>query len=98
MNDKEILNNAPEGATHWDFNEYIRHEGNGKWSRWDNAIKKWEHTTSEIGTRSLADIKRIEELENALINFINVTSDIYCNSIVQISSAKSEAFEALKEG
>jgi hypothetical protein len=62
MNNKEILDNAPEGATHWDCNEYMRHTHDGNWDYWSKAAG-WNETKPEEETRLLADIKRIVELE-----------------------------------
>ena len=62
MTDQEILDNAPEGATHYDCVEYMRHVHDGEWECWSKAVG-WEETNPEEETRSLADITRIVELE-----------------------------------
>ena len=62
MTDQEILDNAPEGATHYDSYEYMRHIHDGVWEYWSKAVG-WEETVPESDTRSLADIKRIVDLE-----------------------------------
>jgi len=62
MTNQEILDNAPEGATHYDCDEYMRHVHDGEWEYWSKAAG-WEETTPQSDTRSLADIKRIVELE-----------------------------------
>ena len=62
MKDQEIIDNAPEGATHYDCDEYMRHVHDGEWEYWSKAAG-WEETTPQGDTRSLADIKRIVELE-----------------------------------
>jgi hypothetical protein len=73
MNNKEILDNAPEGATHLsedygllylqaDPDAYVSSYSNFRWN--DNDVKTellHFHTV-----RSLADIKRIAELENII--------------------------------
>jgi hypothetical protein len=64
MKDQEIIDNAPEGATHWDCHEYMRHIHDGNWDYWSKAAG-WNETKPEEETRSLADIKRIVELEKA---------------------------------
>ena len=62
MTDPEIIENAPDGATHYDDGEYMRHVHDGLWEYWTKAVG-WEETKPEQETRSLADIKRIIELE-----------------------------------
>ena len=62
MTDPEIIENAPDGATHYDCCEYMRHVHDGLWEYWSKAVG-WEETKPEQETRSLADIKRIIELE-----------------------------------
>ena len=64
MSDKEIIENAPEGATHWDCGEYMMHIHDGNWDFW-SMTGQWDDTKPEEETRSLADIKRIVELEKA---------------------------------
>ena len=72
MNDKQILENAPEGATHYAQGiHYLAYNSSGNWMRYDpNGIAgfcwfeannlKFEYVKS---FRSLSDIKRIVELE-----------------------------------
>ena len=83
MNNKDILSGAPDGATHWDFNEYMRWDStvyNWEWECYNENTKNWKYTrTAEATIQSLADIKRIEELENALIILLGATSGIYCD-------------------
>jgi len=71
MNDKDILANAPEDATHYDQHEYMIHTHDGKWEYWSKAVG-WEETTPEGETRSLADIKRIVELDREKAQYIPV--------------------------
>jgi hypothetical protein len=67
MNDKDILVNAPEGATHFEGCFYLKHvKGDGfhcfhnsNWQNWDWKVHG--------KVRALADIKRIVELEACLI-------------------------------
>ena len=65
MNNQEIIDNAPEGATHYDCDEYMRHVHDGFWEYFSKA-DGWNETKPEEETRSLADIKRIAELESIL--------------------------------
>ena len=63
MNYKEILNNAPEDATHIDGGEYLDATTASYWSL---AKSKWcgvDELILQDDIRSLADIKRIVELE-----------------------------------
>ena len=59
--DQEIIDNAPEGAVCIDVdNDYFNANGD----MWSDYCKDWDfHDTPEIPIRSLADIKRIVELE-----------------------------------
>jgi hypothetical protein len=62
MNDKDILVNAPEGATHVD------NEGDYWLMQPDNSVEtfmdgEWLYCNPQEPLRSLADIKRIVELE-----------------------------------
>jgi hypothetical protein len=76
MNNKEILDNAPEGATHYMgedcFFPFIKlisgvsHAYNFKVCKW----LKLEKMPLSIDSRSLADIKRIAELEE-VINLVH---------------------------
>ena len=66
MNNKEILDKAPEGATHIDGEGYLNANSNSWWSR---KKSKW-HSLCELDLQddihSLSDIKRIVELEEAI--------------------------------
>ena len=65
MTDQEILDSVPEGATHYDQLEYMRHVPNyDNWEYWSKAIG-WGEVFPEGEIRSLADIKRIAELEKS---------------------------------
>jgi hypothetical protein len=70
MNEQEIIDKTPEGATHWDCHEYMRHVQYGIWECWSKAAG-WNETKPEEETRSLVDIKRIVELEKAMDKLIN---------------------------
>ena len=66
MNNQEILDNAPEGATHIDGGEYLDATTASYWSL---AKSKWcgvDELILQDDIRSLADIKRIVELEKEL--------------------------------
>ena len=75
MNNQQILENAPEGATHYDGDYfYICNEDARKSSQIWNALTaySWDETGNLrlcdlIDMRSLADIARIAELECDLI-------------------------------
>ena len=82
MNNKEILDNAPDSATHWDYGgDYVRYNSSSdRWEFCDIDTGAWVPTRAIEGDiRALADIKRIDELETALIILLEATSDIYCN-------------------
>jgi hypothetical protein len=69
MNNQEILDNAPEGATHWDGAKYYRYHKDDWFSfhgfEWIDANTDDLYTACSI--RSLEDIKRIAEFEEALL-------------------------------
>jgi hypothetical protein len=63
MNNQEIIDNAPEGTTHIDCEGYLDADNN---SYWNITKGKWYamcELTLEGDIQSLADIKRIVELE-----------------------------------
>ena len=115
MNNQEILDNAPEGATHIDrFGDYQKLNKDGESYQWTEMIGgnfNW-HPEKPIasGLRSLADIKRIAELEKRLVAPTDsgvVELDVICekfnnnnnsNLCGLTSSIWNKAyFEALKE-
>jgi hypothetical protein len=64
MNNQEILDNAPDGATHVDINlNYIKTDNVGRFLVCSNNY--WV-PAKRLLLRSLADIKRIAELEEDL--------------------------------
>ena len=68
MNKQEIIDNAPEGATHWDieYGFYWRMDKHSSQAFSPSANKFEEEKLSSDFLRSLADIKRIVELEKLL--------------------------------
>tara|TARA_R110000796_G_scaffold78503_1_gene175008 strand:- start:477 stop:854 length:378 start_codon:yes stop_codon:yes gene_type:complete len=64
MTDPEILDNAPEGATHIDGESDFCKDG----YYFGYTSRRWIPSDFDIGSRSLADIKRIVELEKSLSN------------------------------
>jgi hypothetical protein len=62
MKNQEILDNAPEGATHIDVESDFCKDG----YYFSYASRRWIPSDFVIGSRSLADIKRIVELEKRL--------------------------------
>jgi hypothetical protein len=95
MNNQEILDNAPEGASDIDnVNKYWSYQGNGDYYFWDGG--KWIENWSPFHTRSLADIKRIAELEGVVKHFCYAVKempvcDSYLYSIVEgIEQAKNK--------
>jgi hypothetical protein len=69
VNNQEILDNAPEGATHWDGAQYYRYHKDDWFSfhrfEWIDANEDELHTACSI--RLLADIKHIVELEEGML-------------------------------
>jgi hypothetical protein len=77
MDNQKIIDNMPEGATHvlggnCYCNEYVRedHESDGY-----GYLTYVNNETTTEGHRSLADIKRIAELEKELEFFYQTASD-----------------------
>ena len=61
MNNQKILNNAPEGATHFDAEgDYLRAIEGGYEYFYEGV---WRPLVNATSTRSLSDIRRIAELE-----------------------------------
>ena len=95
MKNQQILDNAPEGATHVD------NEGDYWLMHPDNSVETfmdgdWLYCNPQEPLRSLTDIKRIAELEVALKRLLDVTLwvDSGCK---QLGAAEQAAREALKE-
>ena len=82
MNNKQILDNAPEGATHYDQGEYMKATGYSEWVGYSNSFG-WVETEAESEVRSLADIREIESLKqqlatakaDALCKFVSDTTE-----------------------
>jgi hypothetical protein len=96
MNNQEIIDNAPEGATHIDGTDYLNADNNSYWNRKKSKWCSLCDLSLQDDMRSLADIKRIVELEKALNKLIDRAQ--------QVDSWESfpeswidEAYEALKE-
>jgi hypothetical protein len=70
MNNQEILNNAPEGATHVDsFDLYWMIKGRDSLC-WQGKRKGWLSLSSDTEEfRLLTDIKRIVELETKVAEY-----------------------------
>ena len=63
MNNKEILDSAPEGATHVDFDGIYWAVKGHHWKWYDDNCLSWRESDNVAGVRSLADIRCIAELE-----------------------------------
>jgi hypothetical protein len=64
MNNQEIINNAPEGATHVENNGYYLMACSNGFMEPESSGVDWDYGyASHCEVRSLADIKRIVELE-----------------------------------
>jgi hypothetical protein len=101
MNNQEIINNAPEGTTHTETlastRIYYLKKGTNGMGYSVYLTNEWRTSMAVSGfIRSLADIKRIVQLEKALDKLIDRAQ--------QVDSWESfpeswidEAYEALKE-
>ena len=67
MNNQEILDNAPEGATHINNCGFYLKAGKSGFMEPDNLSNDWDYEYSNHSeVSSLADIKRITDLHNQL--------------------------------
>ena len=89
MNNQEIIDNAPEGSVCIDANnDYFNAHG----VMWSDYCKDWDfHDNPEVPIRSLADIKRIVELENIMFDLLSLSS------FAMSFPFEYEKLEALKE-
>jgi hypothetical protein len=100
MTNQEILENAPEGATHVDEDGvYLNTEND---SYWRETRLKWVYLTELIldrNTRSLVDIARIAEFEELINNqiFPSMGDGFSGNYISGYEKALADMCKALKE-
>ena len=77
MNNQQIINNAPEGATHVGHKYYMLSDG--KWFYFTDSCPSYEECVYESEypdpkvTRSLDDIRRIVELEKRNQSLLSLT-------------------------
>ena len=76
MTDQEIIDNAPKGATHVDGEHDFCKDG----YYFSYTSQRWITSEFIVGSRSLADIKRIVELEKDRDSLLRLIS--YVRSIV----------------
>jgi hypothetical protein len=87
MNNQKILDNVPEGATHFSWDGYyLKYDLNRVLEIYHVNYKHWQQASTWIGVdRSLADIKRIAGLETAekrlQEQFENIANKIFKRSI-----------------
>ena len=88
MNNQEIVDNAPEGATHIDGEHNFCKAG----YYFDSKLRWWIPSEFIGGSRSLADIKRIAELENHIqsLKVINEYIDEGCPDMQVVRSEVGE--------
>jgi hypothetical protein len=63
VKEQEIINNAPEGATHVSSHNLYHKTHEDFWYYWSIKLKSWFICSCDPHIRSLADIERIVELE-----------------------------------
>ena len=96
MNNKRILENAPEGATHRTSCCYLKREGKGSCTWFLFYQKEWVSLNGDCDIsdfenyRSLADIQRIVELEeeNTKLHMKIKESDVWLDSFIECESDK----------
>jgi hypothetical protein len=102
MDNQDIIDKAPDGATHIDGDEYLDANSDSYWS---SKKSKWCALCELIlqdDIRSLADIRRIVELEedlNIAKSIIIKTADniIEADNCEQDSDEMNEWWDCLKE-
>ncbi len=70
MTNQEIIDNAPEGATHVDNNGFYLSAGKSGYMTMEDydGGRDWDYAHADLcHTRSLADIKEIEQLKAELV-------------------------------
>jgi hypothetical protein len=87
MNNQEIIDNAPECATHIDGDEYLDANSDSYWS---SKKSKWCSLCELVlqdDIRSLSDIKRIVELEAErewLFDFaLGYTNEVFLSDVLE---------------
>lgn len=93
---QEILDNAPEGATHVDDEDgYLKTR---KSEFWDWVDGEWDYLNTCVeDIRSLADIERIVELEKELESF-NAEHSLHCKIIPSLEAHNLEQQKKCIEG
>ena len=77
MNNQEILDNAPEGATHIENNGYYLMACDGGFMEPEGSGVDWDYScASHCEVRSIEDIRRIVELENKNAKMLECLCDI----------------------
>jgi len=90
MNNQEILDNAPEGATHIDNCGFYLKAGKSGFMEPDNLSNDWDYEYSNHSeVSSLADIQRIVELENKNAKMLECLCDISDACIGQLTMSYS---------
>ena len=101
MNKQEIINNAPEEATHVTCGMYYwKWNSQSGWRIWCDVLVMWTTRPSPTSSvQSIADIKRIVELENIALELVSIVEShhdsAYCDEFNydELQAVK----EALKE-
>jgi hypothetical protein len=79
MNNQEIIDNAPEGATHIDGEYDFCKDGSYFGSYFGHSSKQWIPAEFIVESRSLADIKRIIDLEGVCNEYRRLVADLRLN-------------------
>lgn len=86
MNNQQILDNAPEGATHIDNNGYYLKAGKSGFMEPSDCGLDWDYDyANHTEVRSLADITRIVELEKERVSLLSCLLDISNECIGEIA-------------
>ena len=107
MNNKQILDNAPEGATHWDRLQYYRirfaDSLNIAWDVFNQVTGKWfdagDRLTDVYKIRALSDIRTIIEQQeriNELLSKLKILLALHDEEVF-ISDPWEEAFEEVEK-
>jgi len=76
MKEQEILDNAPDGATHVTCGMYYwKWQSQSGWRTWCDVMVMWKlHLSPTASAQSLNDIRRIAELEQTIKEMTPPTS------------------------
>jgi hypothetical protein len=67
--DKQIIENAPEGATHWDAKNLYYKTEEDWWYYWSIKLKTWFLCSCNPTIRKLSDIRELVQLRDEVAKY-----------------------------